>query len=323
MQGNLQPDKQIIEEYIYHLKVERGLSSNTCSSYERDLLKFSDFLHQRINSILECAPSDIYDFLSSQKEKGYSAKTLARYTSALRGIFAFLGQEDMRLDDPTLYLAPPRTEQSLPGVLPENTLTNALDETQSDSDLVIRDKALIEVLYGGGFRVSELTGLNLNDISFEFGYIRCKGKGNKERIVPLGQLALKSLQEYLGFSRPHLLAKNKKPRVIDRNTLFLNSRGKPLSRQGVWLILKKWAENKGIDSDFYPHLLRHSFATHLLDHGADLRSVQEMLGHADISTTQIYTHLSRKRLLDVFRQAHPRNGKSNNKEYLRQANKED
>lgn len=309
MQGNLHSDKQIIEEYIYHLKVERGLSFNTCLSYERDLLRFSSFLQERTNSILKCAPSDIYDYLSSQKDKGYSAKTLARYTSALRGMFIFLGQEDIRLDDPTLYLAAPRTEQTLPGVLSESTLITALEQAQTKSVLVMRDKALIEVLYGGGFRVSELTCLNLNDISFEFGYIRCKGKGNKERIVPLGQPALKSVQEYLSYSRLHLLAQNKKPRVADRNTLFLNSRGKPLSRQGVWLILKKWAENKGIDYDFYPHLLRHSFATHLLDHGADLRSVQEMLGHADISTTQIYTHLSRKRLLDVFRQAHPRNEK--------------
>jgi integrase/recombinase XerD len=170
----------------------------------------------------------------------------------------------------------------------------------------VRDRAIVEVLYGSGLRVSELTALSLNDISFDLGYIRCRGKGNKERIVPVGEPGIAVIQEYVSGVRKVLLARNMKVTAEISNILFLSAAGKPLSRQGVWRILKKWAKHYGLDQRIYPHALRHSFATHLLDHGADLRCVQEMLGHADISTTQIYTHVSRRHLLEVFRKAHPR-----------------
>lgn len=299
-------NKQLIEEYLNYLRIERGLSINTCGSYRRDLHKFLDFIEQTENCIITCNTSMLLAFIINSKEMGHSSKSVARYTAALRGFYSFLLQEEKRSDDPTIYLNPPKMEQSLPDILAENVIIDSMTGGKNQSPLAIRDRAIIEILYGCGLRVSEVIKVSLNDISFELGYLRCKGKGDKERIVPVGEPALAILGEYINKSRQMILAQNKKPRAEDRNTLFLNSRGKPLSRQGIWQILKKWAKKQGVEENIYPHILRHSFATHLLENGADLRSVQEMLGHADISTTQIYTHLSKKRLLEVFRKAHPR-----------------
>jgi len=302
----------LLEDYLYHLRVERGLSVNTCSNYSRDLYKFVLFVQENGRTVLQCSTSDLITFILDEKKQGKSARTLARYTAALRGFYGYLLQEDKRNDDPTVFLAAPKLEQKLPHVLSEINLTRAIDQNDSQNDLSSRDRAIVEVLYGSGLRVSELIGLSLNDISYHLGYIRCRGKGNKERIVPLGEPGILILKAYIDSTRQMLLARNPKPTAEARNILFLNSRGKPLTRQGVWLILKKWAAENNLGSSVYPHLLRHSFATHLLDNGADLRSVQEMLGHADISTTQIYTHLTRKRLLDVFRKSHPRAKKGGN-----------
>jgi integrase/recombinase XerD len=169
-----------------------------------------------------------------------------------------------------------------------------------------RDRAMMEVFYSCGLRVSELTGLSMNDISLNLGFLRCRGKGDKERVVPLGEYSIQALNDYLQSARSVLLARNTRPNAKASQTLFLNARGCPLTRQGVWDVMKKRAARRGLRSNIYPHIIRHSFATHLLDHGADLRSVQEMLGHSDISTTQIYTHVSRKHLQDVFRKSHPR-----------------
>jgi len=279
---------------------------NTCRSYRRDLHKFLEYVEQNNKNILTCNTSVLLDFVICYKELGHSAKSIARYTAALRGFYNYLVQEDKRSDDPTIYLNAPKMEQSLPDVLAENILNKAMIGSADQNHLDIRDKAIVEILYSCGLRVSEVIKISLNDISFDLGYLRCKGKGDKERIVPVGELALAVLGEYINRSRQMILAQNKKPRAEDRNTLFLNSKGRPLSRQAIWQILKKWAKKQGLGNNVYPHLLRHSFATHLLENGADLRSVQEMLGHADISTTQIYTHLSKKRLLEVFRKAHPR-----------------
>lgn len=306
MEKQLRIKEELLEDYLYHLRVERGLAANTCVNYRRDLYKFHIFLQDRMISIIECSISDITAFIIEEKEKGHSARTLARYTAALRGFFGHLVQEELREEDPTIFLSSPKIGQKLPKVLSESTLKEALEHSGDQNMLFRRDKAIIEVLYGSGLRVTELIGLSLNDISFNLGYIRCRGKGNKERIVPVGEPGLLVIKEYADSERQILLARTIKPTAVTRNTLFLSWRGKPLTRQGVWLILKNWAKKNGITSDIYPHLLRHSFATHLLDNGADLRSVQEMLGHVDISTTQIYTHLTSKRLLEVFRKAHPR-----------------
>lgn len=313
-----------IRRYLTYLNVERGLSVNTRRSYERDLKKLHTFLNARTKTFGNCEGNDLFLFLLEEKKQNRSARTLARYLATMRGLFSFLLLERMRSDDPTEYLSTPKREQNLPYVLSENVMDKLLDSSPKDQAkendleetetsikkkkkgeikvlvLEIRDRAIIEVLYSCGLRVSELTGLALKDLTLENGYLRCRGKGDKERIVPLGEPAVHALQNYVAQAREHLLGKK------NSDVLFLNFRGGGLTRQGIWEILKKWAKKQGIKENVYPHLMRHSFATHMLDHGADLRSVQEMLGHVDISTTQIYTHVSRQHLLDVFRKAHPR-----------------
>ncbi len=337
-------DTVLIKKYLTYLNVERGLSQNTRQGYERDILKLKIFLSQRGKNIVGCEGNDLFLFLLHEKNQGRSARTLARFLATLRGLFAFLLAEDILENDPTEYLSSPKLEQHLPHVLSEGALDKLLStpisesrhrngdnsyvgigdklekkakeiaenssqsklqsertsENDTDISLDMRNIAIIEVLYGCGLRVSELVDLKVQDVVFETRTIRCRGKGNKERIVPTGEYALFALKNYLEGPREYLAGKNK------TDVLFLNTRGKGLTRQGIWDILKKWAKAHGVNENVHPHKFRHSFATHLLDHGADLRSVQEMLGHADISTTQIYTHLSRQRLLEVFHQAHPR-----------------
>ncbi len=312
MDKNKRNKEEWVEDYLYYLRVEKGLSANTHDNYRRDLAKFTAYLHGQALTLRTCASADIYGFLHAQKEKGYASRTIARYLTVIRGLYGYLLQEDHLTQDPTLHIQSPKPEQKLPGLLSENVLLDSIAGTTENKPLALRDKAIIEVLYATGLRVSELIKLSFNDISFEFGYIRCRGKGNKERIVPIGEEALAAAQHYIADSRQLLLAHNKKPAATDRNTLFLNARGRPLTRQGVWQIVKSWSAQNRLDRRVYPHLLRHSFATHLLDNGADLRSVQEMLGHADIATTQIYTHLTKKRLLDVFKKSHPRATKRRN-----------
>ncbi|MFA6808166.1 MAG: site-specific tyrosine recombinase XerD [Eubacteriales bacterium] len=295
-----------IEDYIGLLKLEKGLSENTCLSYKRDLLKFGDYLEKSNKNYCDCNSKDILAYFIREKKSGISARSIARYSATIRGYFSYLIIEGKRKDDPTLYLNAPRLEQNLPFVMSEKTAEKLLYSNEKKNRLNYRNRAIVEVLYGGGLRVSELTELSLNDVSLDVGYLRCRGKGNKERIVPLGDPAVTAVSEYLENSRQFLLSKNKKLTIKEKDSLFLNFRGKALTRQGVWRILKTWAKEHGVDQNIYPHIMRHSFATHMLDNGADLRSVQELLGHADISTTQIYTHLSKKRLLDVFKKAHPR-----------------
>ncbi|NLP43849.1 MAG: site-specific tyrosine recombinase XerD [Peptococcaceae bacterium] len=295
-----------LDEYLFHLTVERGLSENTCKNYMRDLKKFCNYLEAKSKSLESCTPSDILAFLSEEKNKGKSTRSLARYLAAIKSFYGFLLQEDKLSDDPTAFIASPRLDQKLPQFLPQEALNDVLKHKDENETLGLRNKAIIEVLYGCGLRVSELINLSINDISFDLGYIRCKGKGNKERIVPVGDLAIQAVQKYLDAGRPFLISRNKEISVKNKDILFLNAKGKKLTRQGIWLILKSWAKTNGVDINVYPHIFRHSFATHLLDNDADLRAVQEMLGHSDISTTQIYTHLSRKKILEVFRKAHPR-----------------
>lgn len=304
-----------IRQFLTYLNVERGLSINTRQGYERDLLKLHRFLGARTRDFENCEGNDLFLFLLEQKKQGRSARTLARYLATLRGLFSFLLLERLRKDDPTEYLSTPKLEQNLPHVLSENVLDKLLDSNPGNTSegnplkkedlnrelaLQIRDRAILEVLYSSGLRVSELVGLTRKDLSMDTGYLRCRGKGNKERIVPLGEPAVQALQDYLQDARGQFLGQK------SEDLIFLNSRGGGLSRQGVWQILKRRAKEHGLKDNVYPHLMRHSFATHMLNHGADLRSVQEMLGHTDISTTQIYTHVSRQHLLEVFRKAHPR-----------------
>lgn len=288
-----------IEEYLSFLRIEKGLSANTLKAYARDLKLLLSFLARRQRDVFNCEANDLFLFIHESKRKGKAARSIARYTATLRGFFAFLLAEGLRADDPTLYLDAPKLEKSLPHVLSEEAMDKLL-ATESRDDLSVRNLAMLEVLYGSGLRVSELINLRVADVSLDIGYVRCLGKGGKERIVPLSDPAVDALRIYLQGARERLRQK------LSTDILFLNNKGRKLTRQGFWLILKEWAKAHGVTEDVYPHMLRHTFATHLLDHGADLRSVQELLGHADISTTQIYTHLSRKKLLEVFKKSHPR-----------------
>lgn len=299
--------EQLLKQYIRYLHVERGLSENTRRAYERDLRQLINFLTQRGTDFNGCEANDLFLFLLQWKEIGKSPRSIARCLATLRGFFAFMLDEGKRNDNPTTYLETPKLNRLLPKVLSEATM-DILLQTGEKSVLALRDLAMLEVLYSSGLRVSELINLRLSDVSLDVGYVRCLGKGNKERIIPLGEPAIQAVEIYLNSSRKHLCGKHKS------DILFLNAHGRPLTRQGMSYILKKWGKKHNLKRTISPHMLRHSFATHLLDHGADLRSVQEMLGHADISTTQIYTHLTRTRLLEVFRKSHPRAGYNRNVE---------
>ncbi|AFQ43072.1 site-specific tyrosine recombinase XerD [Desulfosporosinus meridiei] len=292
-------EEKLLKKFLTYLQVERGLSENTRQAYERDLRQLRIYLKERGTDLLACEGNDLFLFLLLCKENGKSPRTIARCNATIRGFFAFLLDEGQRQDNPTTYLVTPKLNQQLPKVLSEVTLDKLL-KSEEESDLSLRNLALLEVLYSCGLRVSELIGLHLSDVSLDVGYVRCIGKGNKERIVPLGEQAIQVLESYLSGSRKRLCGKK------TTDILFLNAHGRALTRQGVVYILKKWGKEHNLEQSISPHMFRHSFATHLLDHGADLRSVQEMLGHADIATTQIYTHLTRRRLLDVFQKAHPR-----------------
>ena len=292
-------EEQLMKQYLTYLHVERGLSENTRQAYERDLRQLQSFLKQRGTDFTGCEGNDLFLFLLKWKDTGKAPRTIARCNATLRGFFAFLLNEGHRYDNPSTYLVTPKLNQPLPKVLSEGTMDKLL-QVEEESNLSLRDLAMLEVLYSTGLRVSELISLRLVDVSLDVGYVRCLGKGNKERIVPLGEPAVRAVEGYLKGLRKRLCSKE------NSDILFLNVHGRPLTRQGMVYILKKWGKNHNLERTISPHMFRHSFATHLLDHGADLRSVQEMLGHADIATTQIYTHLTRKHLVDVFKKAHPR-----------------
>lgn len=290
-----------MHDFINYLTVERGLAANTLESYGRDLRQFIQYLTEQDAATLPQATRPaIVSYLASLQKKGRATSTICRNLAAIKSFFRFLVQERIVASDPTADLESPKMEKRLPKVLS----VQEVDELLSCPDLKtasgLRDKAMLELLYATGIRVSELIALDLSDINLEIGYIRCFGKGSKERIVPLGSVAIRHVGEYLRSGRLKLV------RDREETSLFVNHHGRRLTRQGFWKIIKKYARAANIAKDIMPHTLRHSFATHLLENGADLRSVQEMLGHADISTTQIYTHVTRNRLKEVYSKTHPR-----------------
>ncbi len=293
--------KQLIKEYIQYLSVERGLAANTLESYERDLVQFCDYAqkHERIS----CATIDrqfIFSYMEHQIMSGKASSSISRALAAVKSFFRFLVNEGYQDSDPTINFESPKVLKRLPKVLSIHEVDLLLSAPNTSTPAGKRDKAMLELLYATGVRVSELVSLDTKDVNLEHGYLRCFGKGSKERIVPIGNLASQYVDLYLSYGRNHLIKNN------DTVALFLNNRGERLSRQGFWKILKKHNKKAGILKDIMPHTLRHSFATHLLDNGADLRSVQEMLGHADVSTTQIYTHITKSRLHEMYRRTHPR-----------------
>lgn len=292
-----------LKDFTHFLLVEKGLAQNTLISYERDLKSYIGYLQrvENITNLQDVQRLQIVQFLGQLKEQGKSSKTIARHIASIRAFHQFLLREKVVDQDPSVHIDTPRLERTLPKVLSMNEVENLLDSPKGNDHYSLRDKAMLELLYATGIRVSELIGLSIGDAHLSMGFIRCIGKGSKERIIPLGRSATEAIQAYLDNGRPKFVSKKYKD-----DSLFLNHHGKRLTRQGFWKILKRLTTEAGIKKELTPHTLRHSFATHLLENGADLRAVQEMLGHADISTTQIYTHVTKTRLKDVYTQFHPR-----------------
>jgi len=290
-----------ISSFLTYVKVEKGLSSNTVSAYRRDLVKFDVFAQKRKLSLEAVARDDLVDFLASLYRLKLESRTVARHLVTLRNFFRFAQIHELIATDPSINLESPKIRRSLPGYLRLEEVERLLEKPDSTTALGLRDRAMLEVLYSTGLRVSELIGLRVSDLDSKVGCVRCLGKGDKERIVPVGRKALLMVEKYLGEARPKLLGK-----LRGSPTLFVNRRGVSLSRVGVWKILSGYGKRAGLRVSLTPHMLRHSFATHLLERGADLRSVQLMLGHADISTTQIYTHVVEERLKQIYKAHHPR-----------------
>ena len=292
---------QILDLYLSHLGVEKGLSKNSLESYARDLQAFFDHVQgQRKVGPLDVRDEDLRLFLIEQHRQGKAPRSLARMVSSLRGLYRFLMREGVLSVDPTRTLETPRIGTSLPKDLSLKEVDALLAQPDPSSPLGIRDLAMLQLMYATGLRVSELVNLKINDLHLDVGYLAAYGKGSKERLVPIGEVANDKVKEYIRSVRP---AFTKGARIP---YLFLNRSGKRLSRQGFWKLLKRYALQAGIRSQIMPHSLRHSFATHLLEHGADLRSVQLLLGHSSISTTQIYTHINRERLKRIYDRYHPR-----------------
>ncbi len=292
-----------LEQFQDYLSFERGLSPRTLDAYGRDTARLEEFLRSRgVSGPGSATPTDLREFTYHLRDRGLAPTSIRRTLSGVRTYFGFLLEEGLIDTDPTEQLEPPRIWRRLPDVLGRDEVDRLMEAPDQGHHLYLRDRAILEVAYASGVRVSELTGLKVRDVDLEEGFASVYGKGSKERLVPLGGAALRATEAYLRELR-HRLERGK---GSSDGALFLNARGAPLTRMGVWKILRKHVERAGITRKVSPHTLRHSFATHLLEGGADLAAVQEMLGHADISTTQIYTHVDRDYLRDVHRRYHPR-----------------
>ena len=295
----------LVLDFLSYLELERGLSRNTLGAYRTDLLQYGEFLAEHELDALEARPADIGDFLADlatgNGRPPCSASTVHRKTACLRSFYKHLRRDELIGDDPTAGLSAPRRAKKLPQVLNYAEVQRLLAAPRGSEPTTLRDRALLEVMYACGLRASETIGLEMTDVDLDEGLLLARGKGSKERIVPLGRKAITAISGYLRGGRPKLVPPDRhEPR------LFVNFRGGPLSRQGLYKIVQRHAREAGLSGRMSPHTLRHSFATHLLAGGCDLRAVQEMLGHADIATTQVYTHLSGERLKQVYFDAHPR-----------------
>ncbi len=291
----------LIDHFIHFLSVEKGLAANTLESYQRDLFSYTGYLkEQGVIDIGQSNRGHIIAYLLQLQKKGRATATLSRNMASIRAFYQFLVRDKHLTHDPSVHLETPKIEKRLPKVLSMDEVEKLLDGPVPNNPSGKRDKAMLELLYATGIRVSELISLDVGDVNLEMGFLKCMGKGSKERLIPLGSLAITAVRDYLETARPQLLKKR------SDHGLFLNHLGTRMTRQGFWKLIKKYARQAGILAEITPHTLRHSFATHLLENGADLRSVQEMLGHADISTTQIYTHVTRNRIKDVYAKTHPR-----------------
>ena len=288
------------DAFLDFMRVEKGLAPNSLASYGRDLRGFLDFLRQQGIQLPEAAREDIRNFLAGLYGRGLSARSVARHLVSLRNFFRFLVKEGQLEGDPTADVDAPQIGHSLPKYLSAEEVEKLLAQPDPSTAPGLRDKAMLELLYATGMRVSELVGIRWEDFEPDLGIVRCRGKGSKVRLIPVGKSALRAVETYMRAGRPKL--------AKDRGTpyLFLNPRGGGLSRVGFWMLIRRHGRAAGIASALTPHVVRHSFATHLLERGADLRSIQLMLGHSDISTTQIYTHVLKERLKQVYQSHHPR-----------------
>lgn len=294
--------EEFVKEYLTVLRFEKNLSDNTIEAYKNDLRKFLSFISdQDISDLNEITPVLISKYFEFERKKGIDSSTTARYMSSIKGFFNYLEDSEYVQKNPTEKLSSVKKSRKLPSVLSFVEIDKILNSPDTTDILGLRDKAILELFYSSGLRVSELINIKINDLFFSDEVIRVLGKGSKERIVPVGSSAVSWVTEYLKRSRPSL-----ENRVKSQNYVFLNRRGSKLSRMWIWKIVNYYAKEAGITKEIHPHTFRHSFATHLLEGGADLRSVQEMLGHADISTTQIYTHVDREYIKQVHRDHHPR-----------------
>ncbi len=292
--------QQLVYRYLDYLLSEKGLSHNTVDSYRYDINKVEEELGKREKDLIDASKEDLLSIMRTMKEKGYSSRSIARWVVSIRNFYKYLVLEQWIDVDPTQNIETPKTWKILPKILSFEEVEKLLETPDKNSPIGLRDKAMLEILYATGLRVSELVSIETKDLRCDAGFLTCFGKGSKERIIPISGVAEKIVKEYLEKSREFFL-KGKTSRY-----LFLNVRGEKMSRQGFWKIIKKYARKAEIGKVLSPHMIRHSFATHLLEHGADLRSVQMMLGHADISTTQIYTHVNRERLKKIYDKYHPR-----------------
>jgi integrase/recombinase XerD len=300
------PFEHLVLDFLAYLEFERGLSRNTLEAYRSDLLQFGRFLDARAADAVTAGPADVADFLSfladgdGDTRPGASPATVHRKAACLRSFYRHLRREGIRESDPTATISGPRRGRKLPKVLNRGEVGRLLQQPRGTAPTALRDRALLELMYACGLRASEAIGIEIADIDLEVAVLRARGKGSKERVVPIGRAAIDAVRIYLERGRPALVHGGLVP------NLFVNFRGEPLTRQGLYKIVRRHATSAGLADRMSPHTLRHTFATHLLAGGCDLRSVQEMLGHADVATTQLYTHLSSERLKDVYFRAHPR-----------------
>ena len=290
---------QLIDSFIDMLWLEKGLSEHTQQSYRTDLTKLALFSQQHHSSLCDVLTEDIQDYLAYRQQANFSARSTQRLMSAMRAFFLYLLNQQLRHDNPVTNLASPKATKALPASLSEQQVDDLLAAPDTDDPVECRDRCMLEVLYATGLRVTELVSLRMDQLSTQQGVVRITGKGDKERLVPLGEDAVDWVVHYCKAARPHLL---KHP----TDTLFLSLRGAQMTRQTFWHRIKAYATRAGIDQHLSPHTLRHAFATHLLNHGADLRVVQMLMGHSDLSTTQIYTHVAKERLQKVITAHHPR-----------------
>jgi len=294
-----------VDAYLDHLAIERGASANTRAAYAADLVRFTRYLVERGVPQMNVATREhVTDYLMAQRKRGLSARSVARHLAAIRMFYRFLYREKLVPNDVTQLVDTPKLWRRLPATLDYAEVDKLLDAPKPGTKLGLRDKAMFEFMYATGLRVSEIAALKLSDVNAEAGFLRTVGKGNKERIVPVGKQALEWLERYCRDSRP-FFGKT----TPTRGEIFLSSRATGLSRKTIWHLIKKYAREAGLGKNITPHTLRHSFASHLLQNGGDLRVIQEMLGHADISTTQLYTHVDQRRLKDTHYRYHPRSGR--------------